>query len=342
MKKLLISAAIAAISASSSFAAQAAGPLVATATNGANNQVLVYDTTGKLVATLPTQGEGGAAGNAGGLTYGFEHLAVVNFGSSNVTVFEHDADHSNFIVSQIVPAASNPLSVALSADHLYILGTKTIESHRIDTHGIDPRADGIASLVLADGSAAQVGVLTRELVIAEKNNVIETVKLDASGAVTGATSAVANIPANVNAPFGLATRGNDAYVTIAHANEISLVRNDAVLATTPSNTQHAPCWATLDGPFLFTANAASGTVSRYAVYGQKIVQDAAVAATVAATPLDIAYRAGTLGLVDHSATGSDLSIYSVDEDGNLTRTALVNFTVATTNGVAVIPAAAAN
>jgi hypothetical protein len=33
----------------------------------------------------------------------------------------------------------------------------------------------------------------------------------------------------VNAPFGLVTRNNDAYVTIAHANEISLVRNDAVV-----------------------------------------------------------------------------------------------------------------
>jgi hypothetical protein len=30
-------------------------------------------------------------------------------------------------------------------------------------------------------------------------------------------------PANGNAPFGLATCGNDAYLTIAHANEISLM-----------------------------------------------------------------------------------------------------------------------
>jgi hypothetical protein len=47
-------------------------------------------------------------------------------------------------------------------------------------------------------------------------------------------------PANGNAPFGLATCGNDAYLTIAHANEISLMRNDAVLTVTGSGTQMAP------------------------------------------------------------------------------------------------------
>ena len=57
-----------------------------------------------------------------------------------------------------------------------------------------------------------------------------------------------NIPANVDTPFGLVTRSNDAYVTIAHADEISLVRNGQVLTVTASGTQHAPCWLALVGP----------------------------------------------------------------------------------------------
>jgi hypothetical protein len=50
------------------------------------------------------------------------------------------------------------------------------------------------------------------------------VNLTPRGVISGLAAMVQNIPANVNAPFGLVTRGgNKAYVTIAHANEISLL-----------------------------------------------------------------------------------------------------------------------
>ena len=137
------------------------------------------------------------------------------------------------------------------------------------------------------------------------------------GAVTGAATLVQNIPANVDAPFGLVTRGNNAYVTIAHADEIALVRNGAVLTVTPSVTQHAPCWVALDGPFLYSSNSPSKTVSRYAVYGQKIVQDAAVVAQFTGSPTDIASGQTLLAVVDGSAGSSRLSIFAIDEDGNL-------------------------
>jgi hypothetical protein len=129
---------------------------------------------------------------------------------------------------------------------------------------------------------------------------------------------VKNIPANVNAPFGLVTRGNNAYVTIAHADEISLVRDGAVLTVTPSGTQHAPCWLTLVGPFLFSSNSPSLSVSRYAVYGQKIVQDAAVAASFNGAPTDITSGDGLVAVIDGNGPVSHLSVFQVDEDGNLT------------------------
>ena len=144
-----------------------------------------------------------------------------------------------------------------------------------------------------------------------------------------------DIPANVDTPFGLVTRGNNAYVTIAHADEIALVRNGSVLTVTPSGTQHAPCWLALTGPFLFSSNSPSMSVSRYAVYGQKIVQDAAVAAQFNGSPTDITYGEGLIAVVDGSGSVSHVSIFSVDEDGNLTLTgaATVN---APANGIAVI------
>jgi len=155
------------------------------------------------------------------------------------------------------------------------------------------------------------------------------VNLSATGAISGGT--VREVAGSLNAPFGLATRGNDAYVTIAHANEISLVRNDAVLTITGSGTQNAPCWVALDGPFLFSSNSPSQTISRYAVYGQKIVQDAAVVASLAGDPTDIAYRQGTVAVID----GVNLSIFSVDEDGNLVLSGRAPIT-SVDNGAAIV------
>jgi hypothetical protein len=162
------------------------------------------------------------------------------------------------------------------------------------------------------------------------------VQLDPRGAVAGKATLVGNIPTNVNTPFGLVTHGNDAYVTIAHANEISLVRNNDVLTVTGSGTQNSPCWLALDGPFLFSANSPSESVSRYVVYGRVIVQDAAVAATFSGNPTDIAYRAGLAAVVDANGTVSHISIFRVDEDGNLGLQGLATINNVATNGVAIV------
>jgi hypothetical protein len=339
MKKLLLGLGAIATLASAAAHAQAADAaahaLVVTASNATKNQLLVYSSTGTFLRAIATQGQGGVGGNAGGVTYRDGRLAVVNYGSGTVTLFAADTAHGTFVLTQIIPAASSPVSVAFSDDHLYILGTTQVESHAFDQNGISEAADGVAALVRADGSAAQVGVLTGQLVISEKNNAIETVNLDRHGAVTGAAALVADIPANVNAPFGLATRGNDAYVTIAHADEISLVRNGQVLTVTPSVTQHAPCWVALDGPFLFSANSPSMSVSRYAVYGEKIVQDAAVIAEFNGNPTDIAAHAGLAAVIDGNGSVSHLTVFKVDEDGNFTLRGVA--TLASANGVAIVP-----
>ncbi len=327
----LLAAAVAAHS-----AADSDRTLVVSASNGTANQLLIYDVSGNLLKTIPTQGQGGVGGNAGGIAYSHDRLAVVNFGSGNVSVFARDADRSSFHLEGVVQALASPVSVAFGNDHLYVLSTTHVESHAVGPRGVAALADGAAGLVLADGSAAQVGALATELVISEKNNAIESVHLDGRGAVSGAAKLVANIPANVNAPFGLATRGNEAYVTIAHANEISLVRSDAVLTITGSGTQNAPCWVALDGPFLFSANSPSKSVSRYAVYGQKIIQDAAVVAQFNGNPTDIAYARGTAAVVDSDGTVSHVSVFKVDEDGNFTLNGVATLNAKTTNGIAIV------
>jgi hypothetical protein len=245
--------------------------------------------------------------------------------------------YGNFQFIQPVPTLTNPVSVAFSANHLYILGTTEVESHQMFGTFVSYMPDGVATLLKADGSSAQVGVMTNQLVISEKSNTIETVNLLPGGAVTGSPTLVQNIPANVNAPFGLVTNGDEAYVTIAHANEISLVRNGTVLTVTGSGTQSAPCWLTLVGPFLFSSNSPSMSISRYAVYGQKIIQDAAVAATLNGNPTDIASGAGMVAVIDGSGQLSHLSIFSVDDDGNLTLLQAADVISSAANGVAIIP-----
>jgi hypothetical protein len=307
--------------------------VIVTASNAAANQLLVYDTSARLIQTVSTQGQGGVSGNAGGIAAGDGMVAVVNYGSKTVAVLTREGN--GFRVKQLIPTATNPVSVAFGNDHLYILGTTKVESHQIVGSTIFPSPDGVVTLLKADGSAAQVGVVQNQLVITEKSNAIETVNLLNDGAVTGSAAMVQNIPANVNTPFGLVTRGGDAYVTIAHADETALVRHGSVLTVTPSGTQHSPCWLALVGPFLYSSNSPSMTVSRYAVYGQKIVQDAAVAAQLNGAPTDIASGAGLVAVVDGSGSVSHVSAFHVDEDGNptLAGSATVN---GAANGIAVI------
>jgi len=318
--------------------AEGRASLVLTASNATTNELLVLDTTGTVLRRIPTQGQGGVSGNAGGIAASRDRVAVVNFGSSNVSIFERDEGGRYFRLERVIPTLGSPVSVAFGNDHLYVLTTTHVESHRVGPAGVLPNADGQAQLLHSDATAAQVGVVRGALVFTEKSNAIESARLSGDGAVAGSATLVANIPANVNAPFGLATRGDDAYVTIAHADEISLVRNGTVLTVTPSVTQHAPCWVALEGAFLFSANSPSQSVSRYAVYGQKIVQDAAVIAQFVGNPTDIVYHDGFAAVIDAAGTASRVSVFKVDQDGNFALQGVAALASTATNGLAIVDA----
>ena len=307
--------------------------IVVTATNATDNQLLVYGPAGRLIQTVSTGGQGGVSGNAGGIEAQGNLVAVVNFGSQNVSIFERGS--SGLRMTQMVAALSKPVSVAFGAGHLYILGTTKVESHWMFGSFVSSSPDGMAPLLVGDGSAAQVAVAQNQLVIAEKANVIETVNLLPDGSVSGLPTLVQGIPANVNTPFGMVTRGNNAYVTIAHADEISLIRSGKVLTTTASGTQHSPCWLALDGPFLYSSNSPSMTISRYVVYGQKLVQDAAVAAQLNGAPTDISAAGGLVAVIDGANGVTHLSIFTVDEDGNLKLQSAATINAAA-NGIAVV------
>jgi hypothetical protein len=322
--------------------AQAAGrfdndqPLVVTNSNATNNQLLIYNANGSLLKAIATNGHGGMGGNAGGIAASHDRVAVVNYGSGDVSLFIRDFGWERFHLVQVLKTVDKPVSVAFGSHHLYVLTATHVESHTLTWVGAVAAADGVSLLVKADGSAAQVGVLSGQLIISEKSNAIETVDLANDGRVAGVATLVANIPANVDAPFGLAARGNNAYVTIAHADEISLVRNNAVLTTVGSGTEHAPCWAALAGPYLFTANTPSKSVSRYVVYGQKIIQEQAVVAHFSGGPTDIAYNGSLMAVIDSDGNVAHLSTFAVDDDGNVALRGMATINAAQANGVAIV------
>lgn len=330
MKRILVVTALLASMASRGSASAPATLVVTSSNNPGGNQLLVYDGSGGLVQTASTAGLGGVAGNAGGIVATSDRVAVVNFRSQSVSVF--DVTTSGVELRNVVSTLSQPVSVALGKDHLYVLGTTTVESHRISGRDVDAAADGWSSLVVGDGSAAQVGVLADQLLITEKANTVEVVSLQ-GGVVSGPAVGVA-IPASSDTPLGLVTRGANGYVTIAHSDEVGLVKHGTLVALTGSGTQHAPCWLTLLGAYLYSSNSPSHSISRYVVTGTNVVLDAPVVAATAGAPTDIASSAHVIAVLD-GGIQTHLTQYEVDDAGSLLQRAstLVNNGA---NGVAVI------
>src|ERR1700704_3031867 len=99
------------------------GALIVTASNTANNQLLIYNPAGTLLKQIPTQGQGGVSGNAGGIAQNRDRLAIVNFGSGNVSVFVKDFERATLRLESGIRSVASPVSVAFGDDHLYILTT---------------------------------------------------------------------------------------------------------------------------------------------------------------------------------------------------------------------------
>ncbi|HEU4893877.1 MAG TPA: hypothetical protein VFT47_20120 [Vicinamibacterales bacterium] len=320
------------------FAADRNAPLVVTASNGPQNQLLVFDAAGQLLQSVATLGQGGAGNNAGGIATFGELVAVVNFGSQNVSTFVRGDD--GFTLRDLLPVASSPLSVAFGKDHLYVLGTATVESHALSADAIDPVADGTAALIAADGSAAQVGVVGNHLVITEKSGVVETVELR-GGAVTGAAAALALPAAALATPFGFTTRGANAYVTVAGSDLVTVVRNGELVAAVATGIpggagQQSPCWAALVGPYLFTSNTPSHSVSRFVAASTSLFLDRAVAAQTVGTPSDIAAEGGLLALIEGNGGGTaHVTLFRITADGDLEQTASTAI-ASPANGIAIV------
>jgi hypothetical protein len=210
--------------------------------------------------------------------------------------------------------------------------------------------DGTADLRLAGGatppagSTAQVGALdASQLLVTLKTDpdpgTVDVVALDA-GRVTGSAPAAVSAPQGTLTPFGFATEEDGtAVMTLAHSNQDGLFRNGSFVAVISAG-QIASCWMTRDGKYLFAANTGSHTISRLVGTGNNIFVDSAVAANIVTggAPADIDASAGMLGVIDHVAGQSHLSLFTYNVFGELAAAgAPITLGVANANGVAVLP-----
>jgi hypothetical protein len=93
------------------------------------------------------------------------------------------------------------------------------------------------------------------------------------------------------------------------------------------------------GKYVFTANTGSKTISRLIGTGSHVFVDSAVAAAIATggAPADIDAARGVLGVIDHGAGQSHVSLFTYNEFGELTvHGTPITVGVADANGVAIL------
>jgi hypothetical protein len=322
--------------------------LVVTMTNDENsNQINVYDAESHaLLQTLSTHGKGGVGGNARGIKqYNGGLVAAVNNGSGSVAVFRRDGDALKF--ERVIQTTSAPVSVDFGHDHLYVAGATTVDSFVLRENSVD-WLDGTTDLSVAGGGApaagetSQVGVISPEqLLVTIKTDptpgTVDVVALN-RGRVTGAAPTAVSAPQGSLAPFGFSTfPDGTALITLAHSNQDGLFRDGAFTSAVEAG-QAASCWMTRAGKYVFVANTASRTISRLIGTGSNIFVDAQIAAQVpTGSPADIDADAGVLGVIDHGAGESHLSIFSYNAFGELAAAgASINVGVSNANGVAIL------
>jgi len=314
-----------------------------------SNQIKVYDTRTKaLLQTLSTHGTGGVGGNARGVKqYDGELFAAVNNGSNTVALYKRSGDRLRF--DELIATTSAPVSIDFGNGHMYVAGATTVDSFLLDRNGVE-WMDGTTSLELVgggvppDGSTAQVGVLNekRLLVTLKTDPDPGTVDIVAllDGAVTTAAPTTVSAPAGTLTPFGFSVYPDGtAVMTLAHSSQDGLFRNGAFTSIADAG-QVAPCWMTRVGKYLFTANTGSRTISRLIGTGKNIFVDSLVAApiTTGGAPSDIDADDGLLGVIDHTAAESHLTLWNYNQFGELAPSGTpINLGVANANGVAIMP-----
>ena len=319
---------------------------VLTSTNQASNNVVVFklSTTGtpslSLVSMLPTGGAGGASGNGGALQFRGAFGAVVNYGSNTVSQL---AREGNFIgvakTISLAPGCTNPVSVALAAKHLFVVGANCGESHKWPSGAIDG-----AVAAIPDPSAGQIAVGQSWAAVTLKSGTVLQLPLTRGGALTG-TSATVTLPSDANdTPLGAAFWGNILGFNPAHSpNSLALVDQNRdifpVLGPQPAFPSNAPCWlAKGPGSLWYSGNTPGNAISIFFTDGQGGAFYKSVPLPGAPTDITVSADGEWLAVIYTAADGSGARVaaFGIDGYGDLSPVATSDpIGVSAFNGVAI-------
>lgn len=319
--------------------------LVLTSTNDATeNQVLLFKLQAEqapmlsFVTSLPTGGKGGASGNAGILQFDDELGAVANYGSSTVSRLARHGDSVEVERSfKLAAGCQNPDSVALSKNHLYVVGANCAESHAW------PSGELEGSLIhLADHSAAQIAVGKSWSAVTFTSGSVLQLALGWQGQLSG-TAAPVTLPSEAdNTPLGAAFWDDILGFTPAHSpDSFAIVDPDRkvypIAGPTPPYPSNAPCWvAKGPGNVWYTGNSPGRAISIFFSDDRGGVFYRSV--PLAGVPTDVSVSADKRWLaVIYSADGSGyIALFKVDRYGDLTLAATSEpMGIAVFNGVAI-------
>ena len=300
---------------------------ILTSTNSAaGNAVIVFrleagkSSSLSYSATIPTGGIGGAKGNAGILQFKGDLGAVANFGSNSVTRLAREDDYIGAAATiALAPGCLQPDSVALTRDHLFVVGTSCAESHTWPGGVLDGPV-----VPMTDASSAQIAVGDTWAAVTQTSGQVLRLPLSSSGALQG-TSAATTLPAEANnTPLGEAFWGNRLGFAAAHSPDSFAIVDGAgdafpIVGPTPPYPSNAPCWvAKGPGNLWYTGNTPGHAISIFFSDGVGGAFYKSVALPGAPTDITVSSDGKWLAVIYSTGGEGFVAVFSVDRYGDLT------------------------
>jgi hypothetical protein len=324
----------------------ARSPLVVTSTNNpSGNAVVVFklNTEGtpslELAQTLPTGGKGGASTNAGIVQFRGQLGAVANYGSNTISQLLREGNA--IAIESTIPLAADctrPDSVALTREHLFVVGANCAESHAWPWGFVDGPV-----VSLSDPSAAQIAVGESWAAVTFSSGSLLELPLTQKGGVFNGTSTPIPLPSDANmVPLGEAFWGNVLGFTPAHSPDSFAIVDEngklsAVVGPTPSYPVNATCWVAKGaGNIWYTGNSPAQAISIFFSDGQGGVFYKSVPLPGSPTDITVSRDGAWLAVIYSAGSNAYVAVFSIDAYGDLTQVATSNaIGVASFSGVAI-------
>ncbi len=297
-------------------------------------QVLSRGEDGRLTlaGSVLTGGTGTGAGlgsqGAVALSGDGQTLLAVDAGSNDVASFHVDRRGGLALVDRQPTGGVMPISVTIADEHAYVVnaggGAPSVIDFKLKGGGrLEPRFGGIEPLPPGAGGPAQVSVSPDRtaLVVTEK----AANRLDVFPLRRGRPGAPVSTPSNGSTPFGFAfdPRGelvvSEATNSTASSYRIGPDLGLRTISASIPTLQGAACWVavTPDGRYAYTGNAATGSITGFAIGRNGALTPLTADGRTASTPRpnDLAIAGGYLYAINPGA--GVVTAYKLRNDGSL-------------------------